>query len=491
MSAPKHPEVMLVAPVGTREVTLTDLALLPDEPLRAAWNHADPTQRVSARAKGEILLADLDRYAPALSMEIIGKAVRHVHQRHGRIDRLVLVTSDQPPSVAERYRRNDTRPLAAVVQELLKRDPKLKPVGYRTEIAVVGDNPADYEVMRAFYREGLPIWCRDLAPDGVCYLEVTGGTAQMAVMLLLEGVHWLRARAAPLYVLAEYDMPLHLDAGRQMLADELKDTLRRDLSVYAYHAAWKTAAENAGILHESLAHYDALLAVLNCARHRLNFDFAQAQAALFGAERGLPAPLRHQVMALAHELSDEGRTGEWLIAEVFHSAVVRLETESYEGFVGRVFRFQEALLRFLAGRWGAQFGGAHENVLDPEWLKAHPAVGEALAERGLSATREVTRATLQTLTLQLARERTDKQGEAWIKTLARLEQIASLRNQLVITHGFAGVSLHRLAELYKGGAPQIVADMALLLDEALARPATDSPYTKINALCLRLLEGTP
>lgn len=481
---------MLIAPVGTREVTLTDLALLSDETLRANWNHADLAQRVGARAKGEVLLADLERYAPALNMEIIGKAVRHVHQRHGRIDRLILVASDQAPSAAERYRKNDTRPLAQVVQELLKRDLKLRRVGFRTEIAVVSANPADYEVMRAFYREGLPKWCRELAPDGVCYLEATGGTAQMAVMLLLEGVHWLRARAAPLYVLAEYDMPLHLDAGRQMLADELKETLQRDLSVYAYHAAWKTARENAAILRESLAHYDTLVAVLDCARHRLNFDFAQAQTALFGAERGLPTPLRSQVMALAHELSAEGRTSAWLIAEVYHSAVVRLETESYEGFVGRVFRFQEAMLRFLCERWGTQFSGDRGNVLDPEWLKAQTAVAGALSARGISAEREVTRATLQTLALQLARERSDAQGEGWIKALARLEQIASLRNQLVITHGFAGVSLRLLAELYKGGAPQIVADMALLLEEALAQPATDSPYAQINTACSSLLEAT-
>lgn len=488
MSAPKPPEVMLIAPVGTREVTLTDLALLPDPALAAAWDHADPRQRAGARAKGETLLADLERYAPALNMEIIGKAVRHVHQRHGRIDRLILVASDQPSSAAERYRRNDTRPLAEVVQELLKRDPKLRRIGFRTEIAVVAANPADYEVMRAFYRENLPVWCRDLAPDGICYLEVTGGTAQMAVMLLLEGVHWLRGRAAPLYVLAEYDMPLHLDAGRRMLADELRETLRRDLSVYAYHAAWKTARENAAILRESLAHYDALIAVLDCARRRLNFDFTQAQTALFGAERGLPAPLRQQVMALAHELSDEGRTSEWLIAEVYHSAVVRLETESYEGFVGRVFRFQEAMLRFLCERWGAAFGGDKGNVLDPEWLKARPAIAAALSARGISAGREVTRATLQTLALQLARERLDAQGEAWVKALARLEQIAGLRNQLVITHGFAGVSLQRLEELYPGGAPQIVADMAGILGEALGRPATDSPYAQINSLCSSLME---
>ena len=480
---------MLIAPVGTREVTLADLSLLPDDDLRSHWNHAETRQRTGARVKGEVLLADLDRYAPALSMDILGKAVRHVFQAHGVIDRLILVASDQPVTTPEKYRRNDTIELARVITELLGRDPVLRQVAGRTKVMVVTGNPSDYQVMRDFYRRGLPLWCRDLKADGVCYIEVTGATSQMGAMLLLEGMSFLGAQAIPVYVQEEYDMPQTLDVGRQMLADEVRATLRRDLSIYAYHAAWQTAEQEAAVLRGLVPHYDALLATLDSARHRLNFDFAAAQAALFGADRGLPEPLKGRVSALAHDLSERSRTKEWLIAEVFHSARVRLRTQAYASFVGRVFRFQEAMLRYLCETWGALFEGRNEAFLDTGWLAGQQEVRKALDKAGIRANREVSRMTLQVLAFGLARERGDERGEAWVKRLARFEQVAGLRNQLAITHGFEGVSARRLAVLYRGGAEQIEADMASLLADVLGADISADPYADINSLCCDLIVG--
>jgi uncharacterized protein YutE (UPF0331/DUF86 family) len=339
--------------------------------------------------------------------------------------------------------------------------------------------------MRAFYRQNLGRWCSKLAANGLCYLAVSGGTPQMGAMLLFEGARRLRERAAPLYVLPNYDMPVSLDVGRQVLADELVETLQRDLSVYAYHAAWKSAVENAALLREVLHHYDALVALLECGRRRLNFDFATAQAALFGADRGLPPRLRTRVLALAHELSPADRTAAWLIAEVYHSAAIRYRTEAYASFVERIFRFQEALTRHLCETWDAQFGGKNNVFLDEGWLASRPGVAAALAAVPIDVAKPTTRATLQVVARQLALEAGNATGQDWLRRLDRFEQVANLRNQLV--HGFEGVSEARLAELYRGGGQQILADMASLLTEALATQPSDNPYDRINALCGELL----
>ncbi len=482
-------DVMLIAPVGTRDVTLTDLSLLPTEELRQAWTHADARLRLGARQKGEVLLADLDRYAPALRLDILGKAVRHVFARHGQIDRLVLVASSQPESVAERYRKNDTIELARLIKELLRQDATLRSVGEQTKIMTVTGNPASYETMRVFYRQGLPVWTRDLKPDGLCYLEVTGGTAQMSTMLLLEGVHRLRTRAVPLYVLEEADMPRTLDVGRKMLVDSLRQTLERDLQVYAYHAAWRSVAAEEAVLRPSVPYYDALRAVLDAARHRLNFDFDAAQQSLFGADRGLPSPLVERVLVLATELSEQGRTPEWLIAEVYHSAMIRWRTDAYAGFVGRVFRFQEAMLRYLCERWGAQFGGKNDAFLDPAWLKGQPALVKMLQDAGVDPSRGVTRRTLRVVAEGLSSAGGGPGSKDWLRRLDRFEQVASLRNQLVITHGFAGVSARRLEQLYRGGGEQIGSDMGALLGEVLGVDVSTNPYDAINDLCRALLRG--
>ena len=491
MAKEKPWQVMLIAPVGTRDVTLTDLGLLPDEDLRQNWKHSNPELRIGARRKAEILLADLDRYAPALRLDILGKAVRQVFAQHGKIDRLILVASNQldEKNTPERYRKNDTFGFANLIKELLSRDKKLHKVSGRIKIMTVTGNPASYETMRTFYRQGLPNWTRNLAPDGVCYLEVTGGTAQMGTMLLLEGVRCLRERAAPLYVMAEYETPLMLDVGRKMLADAMQQTLERDLSIYAYHAAWQSVTAEETILRPSIRYYDALEKVLKAAHHRLNFDFDAAQSALFGADQGLPAPLRRRVLTLAHELSLEGRSSEWLIAEVYHSAAIRRHNRAYASFVGRVFRFQEAMLRYLCEKWGARFGGKNDARLDPAWLAERPDVAQSLSKAKVNPKLIVNRRTLQVVANKLAHAGGHQKGLDWLKRLGKFEQIASLRNQLVITHGFEGVSAQRLSELYSGGSEQIETDMAALLVEVLDVDVSLNPYDAINDLCRELWQG--
>lgn len=479
---------MLIAPVGTRDVTLTDLSLLPGEELRERWNHAETRERTGAWQKGEVILSDPGRYFPALRLEILGKAVRHVFARHGQIDRLVLVASRQPDTTPECYRKNDTFQLALVIREWLRQDEKLKKVGEGTKVMPVTGNPANHEVMRSFYRENLPTWTGDLSAGGLCYLEVTGGTPQMSTMLLLEGVSLLRERAVPLYVLEEYDLPQTLDVGREMLVDALRQTLERDLTVYAYHAAWRSVVEEEAVLRPSLSNYGALRAVLDAARHRLNFDFDAAQRALFGADRGLPSHLARRVLGLATELGEEARSPEWLIAEVYHSASVRRRTEAYASFVGRVFRFQEAMLRYLCQQEGAQFGGRNDAFLDPAWLEGQPGVVEALERAEVDPDREVTRRSLRLVAEQCISATDHPAGMDWLKRLDRFEQVAGLRNQLVITHGFAGVSAGRLAELYPGGAQQIEEDMEGLLRDLLAVDVSTSPYDEINTLCRELMK---
>ncbi len=489
MSKEKAWSVMLIAPVGTRDVTLTDLSLLPDEELRQAWNHADPAQRTGARQKGDILRADLERYAPALRLDILGKAVRHVFDKHGRIDRLLLVASNQPTDTLDHYRKNDTFELACLIKEFLRRDKPLQSVGQRTKIMPVSANPSSYEVMRHFYRQQFPGWTSKLAPDGLCYLEVTGGTAQMSTMLLLEGVSHLGSRAIPLYVMQEYDVPQTLDVGRQMLVDTLRKTLERDLDVYAYHAAWQLTTDEQALLRSSLRYYDALRAVLDATRQRLNLNLKAAQTALFGADQGLPAPLADQVLRLATQLGPEGRTIQWRIAEVYHSAVVRRRTEAFASFVGRLFRFQEAMLRYLCEQWGAQFGGKNEALLQDDWLQGRPDVSQALVQAKADPNKQVTRRTLQVVAHHLAQAANDQAGLDWLKRLNRFEPLAGLRNRSIIAHGFEGVSSERLAELYRGGVEQIEGDMEALLNDVLGLDVSINPYDAINELCKKLLEG--
>jgi hypothetical protein len=323
-------------------------------------------------------------------------------------------------------------------------------------------------------------------------------------MLLTVGAEIFGLDAYPLYVSQYEETPFQLDLGRQVVAESLQSVIRENAKIYAYHAAVRTLASNLELL-KAFCPAASLHAVCTYAHQRLNFNFEEAQAALAPA---LDAARHEDLSALALSESEHYGQTEWLLREILFNAEVRLRTGAYGDFLVRVFRFDEAILRYMARkRLGARLvdrkGEPDENgeFLDPDWLGEKPGLQDYFdskhVRRGddrVSANRFVLNLTVA----YLARQQDDQAINQARKKLGKLQQLSSVRNKSFAVHTFDGVSPQRIAAAFPGhddaeGSEaqlnQIVDRMREVCELATGQPvAAINPYDRINTMIEDLLD---
>lgn len=477
---------ILIANVGNRDVKVSRSAPLP---LEVNPNH-DPN--VSRRALGEYLQAHWDDCRAHLSLPIVGKAVAYARQQAGALDRIVLVASDQGgcAGVADHHLQQDTCALAPVVARLLDEQYGAPPAA--TAIWTVTGNPSDYGVMQAFFRARLSA-LREERPDGVFYLEVSGGTPAMTSMLLTTAAEVFGLAARPLYVSEHAEQPYPLDLGRRLVADALVRAVRADVELYAYHAAAQTARDNRDLLGEFVP-LEPLLAVLEYAYQRLNFSFADAWAALDGI---VDPTWRERACATASGLHAPTRA--WVLRESVYNAEVAYRLGRLFDFATRVFQFAEGAWRLLALELGVEFvdesGAPNEDggSISPNWQRQYPDLVDHLRERGIDVGRGANRRVLTGIVTELCTQRGDASREAALENLGALERVGDLRNRVI--HRCHPITLELLWETYYPGKKdrkrhkpeqtpaEIVQAMQSAWSAIAQQPFGDvNPYTAINRL---------
>lgn len=487
---------ILIANIGNRDVWVDEDAPIPGD-VHPAWNEG-----ASLRALGRTLREAAPDVLPHLHLPIIAKALHYARTETGAVDRVALIASDQSelPTVADRHLAQDTCAMAPIVARLLVERHDVKPDAVTHH--VVRRNPADYGMMRGFFAELLP-QLRDQHPDGAFYLELSGGTPAMTGMLLVVGADVFGLQARPLYVSPHQDEPFALDLGRRMVADSLRQVVREDVAIHAYHAAAETLRANRELLGE-FAPVDVLLPILDYARQRINFNFDRADQALARIpSQDAPGDLEAAWSVL--------RPAEpwWLLHEVVHNAELRLRLGEYGDFAVRLFRFDEAARRHAALELGARFvdrdGDPDPNgpFVDPAWLANTPQVDRYLAEKDARRSDDgrvyATRYILDLLVAQLARMQRKTEPRTLLKRLGRINQLSAVRNSSFATHSFEGVTARRLARSFTGrpdalGTEEELGAIIETMKEACALAtgepvATANPFDRLNDLVVELLDA--
>jgi len=485
--------VLLLANIGNRDVWMGKETPISGE-VNPRWN-----KDASRRALGQALQADWTACQPHLDLPIIGKAVNYVRQQSGQLDLVALISSDQSgqEGVSEYHLAQDTCELATVVERLL-----IEQYGLAASAVThwtVTSNPADYGDMRAFFQERLAM-LRHEQPNATFYLEVSGGTPAMTSMLLTVGAEIFGLDAHPLYVSEHEDRPFPLDIGRRTVADALVKTVKANLDIYAYHAAANTVRDNRDLLREFIP-ADPLLAVLEYARQRVNFNFAQAGAALSGLYED---DWSERLSRLKSELDNE--RAEWLLHEIVYNAEIKQSTGAYGDFLTRVFRFDEAALRHTARSLGACLvdkqdqPDADGEFLDNIWIGSEPNLDAYLESKNvrrnnlgkISANRYV----LSLIVSFLSKRRGDPTPKRLLKQLGNINKLSGVRNKSFAVHTFEGVSRQRIAQAFLGqdaiGTNEEIAQVMRTLKDACEtttnQPFDDTnPYDAINDLILEIL----
>lgn len=476
--------VIFIANVGNRDVQIP--------------GHPELPPAKEARALGQVLLDQWETYRDDIQTDILIKALRWAVRKHGAVDQVILVASDQ---VDERYRQSDTITVAQVIERLLRehRDKFAwaKAIGDVTLEALDG-NPASYDDMTRYYDHLLP--GISTGRGDVVYLAVSGGTAAMAAMLLFKGIEHFQAQAHPLYV-NEFDaMPTSLNVGRRILLNTLVSDIQLSIGVYQYHAALRLIEENADFLRQALPRFDTLFAILHYARSRLNFDFTTAENVLFGEDIDTLADHARAVHSLVNDITETNRTETWLLREVLHTAEISFKTGAYADFLGRAFRLSEGLTDALLARWAPEDlfemrpernedgSTRHRKQVSEKWLDNHIDAWEFLESKKINLDIDITRKTLLALAEYFAGSSNTRLQV--VKYLKRIDELGSYRNQMPFAHGYAGVSLELLKERYKTNRDdEMLRNLKWLYEQCAGQEPGVNPYDAINALILDLLQA--
>lgn len=480
--------VLLLANVGNRDVWIDRNAPIPGE-AHPAWN-----KNASRRALGEALQRNWTACQPQLALPIIGKVVDHVRQQASQLDAVILISSDQSgqEGVSEHHLAQDTCELAPVVERLLIEQYGLA-AGTVTHWTVTS-NPADYGDMRAFFQERLTTLCHE-QPNATFYLEVSGGTPAMTSMLLTVGAEIFGLDAHPLYVSEHEDRPFPLDLGRRTAANALIRTVKTNLDIYAYHAAANTVRDNQDLLREFIP-VDPLLAVLEYARQRINFNFKGAwEIAVSVVDLAYGDRLR----TIAADMQNPTSTA--LLRESVSSAQLAYAVGNLFDFIVRVFQFVEGAWRNLALELDVQFEhngkpNLYGKELAPAWAKNHQSTVDRLRRDDVRL-ETVNRFVLEKLVIVLHEQVEDNQYQDSLDLLKRLETVGDLRNRVV--HQYHHITLEHLRDTYypkkreqKRHPPEdaidIVDAMKAVWSTAAGQPFDETnPYDAINDLILEIL----
>ncbi|WP_322488532.1 hypothetical protein [Chloroflexus sp.] len=477
-------EALLVCNVGNRDL---DCPTLPKQTSERQWAQA--------------ALAQYDKLRTTFQLRIIAKALRYLAERSVTLVRVVLIASNQPVSVGEKFYQSDTVYTAQIIARLLADGltpyPPVDPARIETWIIQdehgIGCDPSDYNLTLRFLERRLLKLAAEY-PNHTAFFEVTGGTPAMTTGLLIAGTEAFGGRTEVLSIHPTQPTPIALNTGRRLLAAPLRATLRSNTETYAYKAAAKTFLEQESIITDRLdpAAASLIAPLLAYAHYRFNFDFDNARRAL---DKARPSGgWVDAIDRLRAEVSNPDRR--MRLAEVVHAAAARYEIGLYADFLTQVVRFEENLLRFLCLQHGVRFRSRQYTIdddgpyLDRAWLQQQPFT--LSRDRDPSRDLPVDRSVLRELIGRLS-DLTDPRRRQLLNDIDRLGELVKRRNEL--THNLAGVQKVGLARAFAGqtapstAADDIVPHLQRLYEQVCNRPLPPSPYQHINRLLEQLLRS--
>jgi len=451
--------VLVLCNVGARDVMVEGKALAP------------------AREEGRRLLGPEEyvAVAPRLTFPIIEPCLRYIIEQHpssedrlGGVDRVVLFGTNQDDP---RHRGGDTLHFAALAACRL---PEM--LGDRLRKAERQDiehiNPALYDETFEKFDELLAKLPRDGV--AVCYVIISGGIPACNTALLLQGVRHFGHRLRVVY-LPQGGEPQELRVGQQVMgafqeAAAIKHLERLDFA-------------NALPYLEQLRAPVGLCGLVRYAAQRLAFDFPSAQATLMEALREgnrktrdfINRHLRHALDALVIEGQGPERLAA-LLVELYWNAAITYHHHRYADFLGRIYRFQEAVLRYLVETvFGLPTDLAPKvrEVNQRRWsegIRANPRLVAFLGKREVEGKpldwEVIGRPTYKALMSYATDEAEglDAGGKpllspggrsryaALLDRVNAFDRLVELRHRTIIGHDFEGVSEALILEHYKGSA---------------------------------------
>lgn len=489
-------KAVLLANVGNSDLQL------PEDQQHLLPEQEDP-RYYTARRLGEEITANFKRYQDAITLPLIGPTLDWLLEEGYATNEIAiyLFASDQPMDVTEVSERlKDTRPVAEAIQLYLNHRYSIQKKAVR--IKAIEGSPADYRNALSFYQQTLPsiqAEVNKIAPQASIYAEVSGGTPAMVSMLILMVVEYFGEDVVTLYKDRTLDRPFDIGVARSLFARKTRDTLIEQIKLYAYAVAQRTLTDHGQTVLPDSNTRQLLDHLLRYADRRLAFDYERAGYHLQEASVLATGTRQAQLRAWRRELNTDEIS--LMLAELIHSARLKLELGDFADLTQRLFRFQEAMFRYMA----EQMGLKGTQYASKSWVEANVAMGEFLAAYGrgndgqpsqkpvaIDVTRSLNRFSLGAIVDYFVQH--DTNWQHWQRVTEQihgLSKLADLRNKGIAGHGFEGIGLDDLNAAYGASvATQLMNDLQQMYREVFDVELPPNPYESLNTICLQLLEPT-
>jgi len=428
------------------------------------------------RLTGKDYLERFDQTSPHLTFPILRKGLECIFSelQDQPLDYLILFYTDQDPQeVADQHYKSDTIYFAELIERLIKiRLPEKIREIRRLKIPA---NPNDYDSTYEYFSGQLEQIEAELHPDRV-FLSPAGGIPACNMNLLLQGSRIFNRRAVTLLIPENPDKPAKLQKLGELINRENKrQIMRRLIDEYNFGGVAELLENETDPVAKSL------LYLARAMQYRLYFDFKSALNFLnkvkpddlemptskwnsFGSVENLLNIFKDnlnavipQITSVNGDVTDPIQKENWLQlqtnlnAEVLLNAKIKWLSKQYIDFLGRIFRLQEGVLRWVfeketgfsadALRFPADFG---------TYLERDPDFAKYLNDNSINGKTPVTpHLNRGTLLLFLNYINTKNQKyKAVLKQCNKLDHLAALRNKCALAHGNIAINEQIITEKY-------------------------------------------
>lgn len=467
--------ILVLTNIGSRDVLLNGKEIRP------------------ARDEGKLLLEEYDSCATRLSFPIVEPMLRYLLDCHpGEVIDLYLFGTDQDnpqfqPTDTLFFTRLMARRLPDVLGERMRAQ----------AVDVQSINPSYYDLAFEAYGRLLA----NLPETGIaaCYVALAGGVPACNTALLMQGVRRYGDRLEVIYTPMGGE-PVPIRVGEQIL-----DSFRE---AAALQHLQRLDFANVLPLLRGLNVSQGLIYLAEYAARRLEFDFQAAQESLEKAlSQGdedlrsfIISRLRHSLDLLLGEADSRTRLAA-LLRELNWNAAICWQHRRYADFLARVYRFQEAALRFLVERlFGlpTDMSPAAKAETSKQWkdgICAIPGLVEYFRSSSVdgkeldwSINGRLTHKALVAFALGeggevgIPSEAQQKRLAALAKRVNALDQLVELRHRTIVGHDFQGVSEKALQKASPRGKtpPEALNEITrLVASDAELGDMPLSPYEQI------------
>jgi len=376
-------------------------------------------------------------------------------KKDSEIERIYLFATKQDP-----IHPQDTEYAGKIVQEILK-----KKFGYNDKIfreKIINRNPADYDSMFKYYQDEI----NEITIDdniSTVFISITGGTPAQNMSLLLSAVAKFGMKAQAVYKFGMKAQAVYLPRGsnivkkekigemiyKKFLEERVEELIKKHLYGAAADLSEKFGLKNLTEIKE-----------LRAKEKRDLFDFDGATSILNDIKDMVGGETRTNYLKDIERLENLKKGDEKaLIKELYENMKRRWEQGAYTDFLGRLFRFEEAVYYYLIHK---KFGidistkNNHKKFIEKiksdeklyKNLKSKKYGGKELNIDEHSVDRPLLFFVISFykrdfgLIERIFKQINDYEGQPD-------KSLGELRNKSILAHGFEGISKEKIREKYK------------------------------------------